>query len=83
VATITGDRVTGDITVTWPSRKGCKFSVLWTDDLSAPIASWLAAPGGNMIEDTTEDGNTESFTDLGISIDPNYPTGYYVVQLLN
>lgn len=80
VATVTNDPATGDVTLTWPSQLGCKFNVLWTDDLSQPMGSWTAL--GGVIEDL-DGGTTESYVDLGISNDPGYPSGYYVVVLTN
>ena len=53
---------TGDVTLTWPSQMGLKFTVQWTQDLSMPN------PWQDLATLTdTDGGTTETFTDTGIS----------------
>lgn len=72
-ATIVRDPVTGFVTLTWPSRIGASFDVLWSEDMM----EW--SPLGT-VEDTTEEGSTETFTDdLEDILD--YPNAFYRILL--
>ena len=59
--TIVRHPATGDVTLTWPSQMGLKFTVQWTQDLSMPN------PWQDLATLTdTDGGTTETFTDTGI-----------------
>jgi hypothetical protein len=72
-ATIVRAPVTGFVTLTWPSRIGARFDVMWSDNLT----DWSVL---GTVEDTTEEGSTETFTDdLEDILD--YPKAFYKVLL--
>jgi hypothetical protein len=72
-ATVVRNPVTGFVTLTWPSKMGATFDVMWSENMT----SWDAI---GTVEDTTEEGSTETFID-NIGDILNYPKSFYRVLL--
>lgn len=63
--TINRDPVTGDVTLTWPSKENLEFVIQYSEDISLDNA-WQDL--ANITD--FDGGNSESFTDIGISDTP-------------